>query len=49
MKVTKINMKNVGKGNPFYTVKWSDATTEKKSEIYSVISRISKSKIAKTA
>ncbi|MFD0991033.1 hypothetical protein ACFQ1R_13070 [Mariniflexile jejuense] len=49
MKITKINMKNVGDKNPFYTVKWSDATPDKAAEIYSVIARISKSKISKVA
>jgi hypothetical protein len=46
MKVTQINMKDVGEQNPFYTVKWSDASPEKASEIYSVISQIGKSKIS---
>lgn len=46
MKITKINMKEVGKSNPFYSVEWRDATPEKAAEIFNVISRINKSKIS---
>tara|TARA_R110002033_G_scaffold110866_1_gene156576 strand:- start:509 stop:658 length:150 start_codon:yes stop_codon:yes gene_type:complete len=48
MKITNINLKNVGESNPFYTAKWTDATPEKADEIFNVISRIGKSKINTT-
>ncbi len=50
MKVTSIKMKDVKEGaNPFYTAQWSDATAEKKAEVFGIISKIQNSRITKTA
>lgn len=47
MKITQINMGNSCSGNPFYSVKWTDATAKQKAEVYNVISRINDSRVSK--
>ena len=46
MKITHINLKDVEKGtNPFYSAKWTDASTKEKAEIYSIMSKFSDSRV----
>jgi hypothetical protein len=45
MKITSINMAEVKDENPFYSVKWEDASPEKETEVFNVISEFAKSRV----
>lgn len=49
MKITHISMKGVEKGvNPFYKAEWTEASVEKKAEVFGILSQFNKSRM-KTA
>ena len=46
MKVTKVSMKNLKKGEkPFDNVVWKDATAKDRAEVYSVISNFTETRV----